>query len=178
MMRIALYLAAIIIANIITATVTPARIFGFIVPTGTWFIGLTFIFRDLVQVRYGRKVSYMSIASALVVSALMSLQLGDMLPITVASGLAFLVSETLDTEVFTRLKNSFANKVFISGVVGGAFDSSIFVIFGLSPLGAGILPWAAVLSAISGQWLIKTLMQGIAAAARDHKCRGWEVQYA
>ena len=54
-------------------------------------------------------------------------------------------------------------RVFYSGIVGGLFDSAIFVIIGLSPIGAGMLPWEAVPAAILGQVIVKTVIQGIGA---------------
>lgn len=54
-------------------------------------------------------------------------------------------------------------RVLYSGIVGGMLDSAIFVVIGLSPLGAGFLPWGAVPFAILGQALVKTIIQGIAA---------------
>jgi uncharacterized PurR-regulated membrane protein YhhQ (DUF165 family) len=54
-------------------------------------------------------------------------------------------------------------KVFYSGIVGGFFDSVVFVIIGLSPLGSNILPWAAVPMAILGQITVKTAIQAIGA---------------
>lgn len=57
--------------------------------------------------------------------------------IVAASALSFVIAETADTEIYTRLKLPMAWRVFYSGIVGGLFDSVIFVIVGLSPLGAG-----------------------------------------
>lgn len=162
-MRIFLYLISIVIANVVTARFAPLNFGMFIVPMGTLFVGATFIFRDLVQNKYGRKKTYFFIFTALILSALVSYLLGDTLMIVAASALSFLVAETADTEIYTRLKVSFAWRVFISGVVGGLLDSSIFIILGLSPLGAGFLPWEAVPAAILGQMLVKTIVQLIGA---------------
>ncbi|RKJ49000.1 VUT family protein, partial [Butyricicoccus sp. 1XD8-22] len=71
--------------------------------------------------------------------------------------------ETADTEIYTRLKLPMAWRVFYSGIVGGLFDSVVFVIVGLSPLGAGFLPWEAVPAAIVGQVIVKTIIQMIGA---------------
>ena len=131
----------------------------FIVPMGTLLIGATFIFRDLVQNKYGRAKTYLFIFIALILSALVSFILGDTLLIVVASALSFVVAETADTEIYTRLKLPMAWRVFYSGIVGGFLDSVIFVVIGLSPLGANILPWEAVPSAIIGQIIVKTVIQ-------------------
>jgi queuosine precursor transporter len=158
-MRVIFYLLSIVVANIVTARFAPLELWMFIIPWGSWLIGATFILRDLVQTRYGRKKTYLIIFGALALSAVSSFVLGDTLLIVIASALSFLVAETTDTEIFTRLKTTFAKRVLFSGLVGGLLDSAIFVVVGLSPLGAGFIPWVAVPYAILGQVLIKTAMQ-------------------
>ncbi len=158
-MRILFYLLSIVIANVVTARFAPLTFGVFIVPMGTLFVGATFIFRDLVQNKYGRAKTYVFILAALLLSALASFLLGDTLMIVVASALSFVIAETADTEIYTRLKLPMAWRVFYSGIVGGLLDSAVFVIIGLSPLGAGILPWEAVPTAIIGQIIVKTTIQ-------------------
>lgn len=158
-MRILLYLLSIVTANVVTAAFAPLQFGIFIVPMGTLFVGMTFIFRDLVQNRYGRKKTYLFIFTALALSACVSSLLGDTLLIVAASALSFLISETADTEVYSRLKLPIAWRVFYSGVAGGLLDSVVFVIVGLSPLGAGFIPWEAVPAAIVGQVIVKTILQ-------------------
>lgn len=162
-MRILFYLLSIVAANVVTAKFAPMQVGVFLVPMGTFLIGATFIFRDLVQNKYGRKKTYMFIGLALLMSALVSYLLGDTLLIVVASALAFVVAETTDTEIYTRLKLPMAWRVFYSGLVGGFLDSVIFVVIGLSPIGAGFLTWEMVISAILGQVIFKTIVQAIGA---------------
>lgn len=162
-MRILLYLVSIVIANVVTAAFAPLQFGMFIVPMGTLFVGATFIFRDLVQNKYGRAKTYLFIFIALAFSALASFMLGDTLLIVFASAISFVFAETADTEIYTRLKLPMAWRVFYSGIVGGFLDSVIFVIIGLSPLGANILPWEAVPAAIVGQIIVKTVIQTIGA---------------
>lgn len=162
-MRILFYLVSIVIANVVTAAFAPLQFGMFIVPMGTLFVGATFIFRDLVQNKYGRVKTYLFIFIALALSALVSFMLGDTLLIVFASAISFVVAETADTEIYTRLKLPMAWRVFYSGIVGGFLDSVIFVIIGLSPLGANILPWEAVPAAIVGQIIVKTVIQTIGA---------------
>ncbi|WP_419957612.1 VUT family protein [Psychrobacillus psychrotolerans] len=162
-MRILFYLVSIVIANVVTAAFAPLQFGMFIVPMGTLFVGATFIFRDLVQNKYGRAKTYLFIFIALALSALVSFMLGDTLLIVFASAISFVVAETADTEIYTRLKLPMAWRVFYSGIVGGFLDSVIFVIIGLSPLGANILPWEAVPAAIVGQIIVKTVIQTIGA---------------
>ncbi|QGQ46010.1 VUT family protein [Metabacillus sediminilitoris] len=162
-MRIVFYLISIILANVITAAFAPLLFGVFIVPMGTLLIGATFIFRDLVQNKYGRKKTYWLIGIALFLSAVVSYLLGDTLIIVLASAISFLIAETTDTEIYTRLKLPMSWRVFYSGLVGGLLDSVVFVIIGLSPFGANYLPWEAVPAAIIGQVLVKTLIQGLGA---------------
>ncbi|MEK4630434.1 MAG: VUT family protein [Solibacillus sp.] len=162
-MRIVFYLLSIVVANVVTARFAPLEFGMFIVPMGTFFVGATFIFRDLVQNKYGRKKTYFFIFLALFLSGTASFLLGDTLMIVAASALSFVIAETADTEIYTRLKLPMAWRVFYSGIVGGLFDSVIFVIVGLSPLGAGFLPWAAVPAAIVGQVVVKTVVQLLGA---------------
>ncbi|OCS85019.1 VUT family protein [Caryophanon tenue] len=162
-MRIVFYLLAIVTANVVTAHFAPLQFGMFIVPMGTLFVGATFILRDLVQNKYGRKKTYFFILTALVLSAAVSYSLGDTLMIVAASALSFAIAETADTEIYTRLKLPMAWRVFYSGTIGGFFDSVVFVVIGLSPLGANFLPWEAVPAAIMGQIIVKTVIQMIGA---------------
>ena len=162
-MSIFFYLVSIVIANVVTAACAPLHFGAFIVPMGTLFIGATFIFRDLVQNKYGRAKTYLFIFTALILSAVVSFLLGDTLLIVMASALSFVVAETADTEIYTRLKLPMAWRVLYSGIVGGFLDSAIFVVIGLSPLGANILPWEAVPAAIIGQIIVKTVLQMVGA---------------
>ncbi|WP_129727934.1 VUT family protein [Ectobacillus funiculus] len=162
-MRIIFYLTVIVLANFVTAAFSPLHLGAFIVPMGTLFIGITFILRDLVQNQHGRVKTYMIIGIALILSAVVSYLHGDTLLIVLASALSFAISETTDTEIYSRLKLPMSWRVFYSGLVGGCLDSAIFVVIGLSPLGANFLPWAAVPAAIVGQVIVKTIIQGIGA---------------
>ena len=160
MIYLILYVASVVVANVITASTEPMQftLFNtlFIVTWGTWFIGATFFLRDAVQVRYGRKVAYEAIGVALLLSLAFSLWNGDVSWIVAASALAFGFSEALDTEIFTRFHSTLAKRVLVSGVFGGLADSALFVIVGLSPLTTGFVPWSAVPAAIFGQWIVKS----------------------
>ena len=154
-----IYLFVIMFSNIITASFAPISLFGLLIPCGSAFIGFTFVLRDLCQERYGRKNIYKLIGLAMLLSGVGSAILGDGLAVTFASCIAFLVSESCDTEIYTRLKLPMHLRVLYSGIVGGLFDSVLFVILGLSPIGAGMLTWSMVPSAILGQIIFKILMQ-------------------
>jgi queuosine precursor transporter len=160
---ILLYILAVAAANIITATTEPLFIAGFVITWGTFFAGATFILRDLVQREHGRRIAYAAIAAGLVVSGAFALVYENALPIAVGSLVAFAVSESLDTEVFTRLDRPFPHRVAISGLVGGLVDTTLFVVIALSPLWSGILTWGQVPRAILGVYLVKAALQVLGA---------------
>lgn len=163
MIRITIYLLSIILANVITARFAPFEIGPLIIPYGTLFIGLTLVMRDMVQNRFGRLKTYILIGIALILSALSSYLLGDALWVVFASTLSFIISETADTEIYTRFKLPFVRRVFYSGVVAGFLDSAVFVMIGIGPLGLAFVPWQLVPYAILGQWVAKVIMQLVVA---------------
>lgn len=167
-MIVALYIAAIAAANVLTATLAPLlwHVDGQLVaiPIGTFAIGLTFFLRDFVQLRHGIRVAYAAIVAALLVNLALSLHYGDLLAITLASAAAFAVSESADTLVYSRVDGRLGPRILISGLVSCPLDSAIFVVFGLSPLTTGIIPWSAVALTIVVQVLIKVALQLVAAA--------------
>lgn len=163
MIRVSIYLLSIVVANILAARFAPLNLGLFIIPWGTFFIGITLVMRDMVQNVYGRKKTYGFIVLALGISALSSYLLGDELWIVLASAISFTISETSDTEIYTRFKIPFVKRVFFSGVVSGFLDSSVFVIIGISPLGLNFVPWELVPYAILGQWVTKVVMQLVVA---------------
>lgn len=162
-----LYLLTIAAANVLTAKFNPFVLLGglVIVPVGSLLVGAAFMLRDMVQVKHGKRKTYSAICAALVLSAVMSVALGDTVHVAAASAIAFFVSETIDTEIFTRLRRSIVNRVLFSGIVGGVADSAIFVIFGLGPVGADVLTWAQVPFAIIGQTAVKAVVQVVAVLA-------------
>lgn len=164
-----LFVLAVALANIITAATTPFELGPYLVTWGTLFAGATFVLRDLVQLRSGRRVVYTIILLGLITAAVTSALLGDTLAIVVASAVAIGVGETLDTEVFSRWRGGAPSRVLLSGLIGGTVDTVLFVVIGLSPLWSGILPWSAVDEAIIGVALVKAAMQVLGA------CGWWVV---
>lgn len=166
-MLIVAYVAAIAAANVLTAQFAPLlwHVDGQIVaiPIGTFAIGLTFWLRDFVQARYGLRIAYMAIAGALAVNLALSIHYHDLLAITLASAGAFAVSESVDTLVYSRVGGRMGPRILISGLVSCPLDSAIFVVFGLSPLTTGIIPWSAVALTIVAQVVIKLALQALAA---------------
>lgn len=164
-MRI-LYLLLIAAANLLTAKIAPLVMAGgtLIVPIGSLFAGAVFVLRDLVQLKHGRRKTYTTILVAAALSAVLSAILGDTVHVALASVAAFFASEAIDTEIFSRLRRSLAARIMLSGILGGIIDSALFVLIGLSPLGAKMLPWGQVPSAMLGQVVVKAVVQFSAAA--------------
>lgn len=91
-------------------------------PSGVLAIGVGFTLRDLVQRRLGVKVAIV----AIVVGALLSAALDPSLAL--ASGVAFLLAETLDLVVYTPLqRRHLVGAVVASNIVGVIVDSIVFL---------------------------------------------------
>lgn len=166
-MTILLYLLALAGANVATAELTPifTTFLGepVVITAGTFFIGALFFLRDAVQIKHGVKAAYAAIGAALLLNLALSMHYDDLFWITVASGLALLVSEVSDTVVFTRYHGRIGPRILASGAVSTPLDSILFVVVGLSPLTTGIVPWEAVFATILLQSLLKFGMQVLAA---------------
>jgi len=97
--------------------------FGFMAPSGVLVIGLALVLRDMVQRSLGLRWAL----GAVVCGAALS---GFVAPaaLALASGLAFLISETADTAVYTPLrKRGFVLALIASSIVGGIVDSAAFL---------------------------------------------------
>lgn len=160
-----LYLLLIALSNVLTAKFNPFVLAGglLVIPVGSLFAGAVFVLRDMVQMKHGKPDTYRLILCATFLSVALSHALGDTAHVAAASMSAFFISEAVDTELFSRMRTSLAKRVLASGAVGGLLDSAIFVVFGLSPLATGALPWGLVPFAVLGQTLVKLLVQLVAA---------------
>lgn len=99
------------------------------VPSGVLFAGIALTLRDLVQRRLGFWYSWLSVVIGACLSAVLDVQLAF------ASGIAFLIAETLDLFVYTPLqrKNLYA-AVLASNAVGLVVDSVLFLYLASLPL--------------------------------------------
>ena len=84
-------------------------------------IGLIFCLRDWVQETLGRRITWVAILMGTGVSALVSPE------VALASGLAFLVSESVDFVCYTSLMPRQALAILASGVLGSMVDSAVFL---------------------------------------------------
>lgn len=148
------YLVLIVLANVFAALWQVPLPFGLMVPAGVFFFGPLFTMRDRIQVDRGVKWIYLLIAVSAVVSWAAAFLMGAPLlaKVAVASVVAFLVSETLDTVIFTVLKRSFTQRALMSNFFSAFVDSLIFiaVAFGVN--------WRLIL----GQWIVKMVIAAIA----------------
>ncbi|MDX1529577.1 MAG: VUT family protein [Gammaproteobacteria bacterium] len=96
---------------------------GVMAPSGVVMVGLALVFRDLVQRRLGRAWAVAAILAGALLSALLAPR-----ALVLASGTAFLLSETADFAVYTPLQaKRLVLAVFLSGAVGVLVDSVVFL---------------------------------------------------
>lgn len=157
-----LYVAAILAANwaLITFGVIPIG-FGLMAPAGVVFAGLTFSFRNLTQQTLGRSYGY----GAIVVGALLSYFIsgagtipGGVLPVALASGITFLISETADALVWSRFRQTGQIRAMVAGdIAGQVIDSIVFLLLAIGNLdfllGQVIGKWYTVLPVVLAMWL-------------------------
>lgn len=148
---VSLYLSAIIAANLTVAWFGPAVV----IVNAFVLISADLTARDrLHEAWHGarlRRNMALLIASGSILSAALDWQA---LPVAAASFVAFALSETSDTLVYSRLeRRGWLIKTNGSNLVSAAVDSVVF----LSLLAAfGGLPWALVPPLALGQWGAKT----------------------
>ena len=96
---------------------------GVMAPSGVVVIGLAFVLRDLVQRRIGVRWAAAAVAAGALLSAFFAPP-----ALVVASGAAFLFSETADLAVYTPLqRRRLLLAVFASSIVGLIIDSILFL---------------------------------------------------
>lgn len=129
--------------------------FGLTAPAGVYFAGLAFGVRDALQEVGGRGWVLTAIATGAIISYLVSgggTIPGGKVPIAVASGIAFALSELADLAVYTPLRERhWPAAVVASNVIGAVFDSVLFL-------------WLAFgsLDQLTGQVVGKTYMIALA----------------
>lgn len=114
-------------------------------PAAVWFVGIAFTLRDIAHRQLGR----WWVVGGIVAGALLSYFVqgggtipGGLLPLAVASGLAFLLSETADLIVYEPLRTrGWFPAVLASNAVGLVVDSLLFLWLAVGGLG---LLWGQV----------------------------------
>ena len=98
-------------------------------PSGVLMIGIALVLRDGIHEVYGRKWGLGGIMSGALLSAAVSPALA------LASGVAFALSELGDMAVYEPIrKYSRPLGVAISGIIGGAVDSALFLMLAFGSL--------------------------------------------
>jgi uncharacterized PurR-regulated membrane protein YhhQ (DUF165 family) len=96
---------------------------GIMAPSGVIMVGAALVLRDLVQRRFGPKVSLACIIVGAAISAVFASP-----TLAIASGAAFLLSELADFAVYTPLaKRRFVLAVLLSCLAGAVIDSALFL---------------------------------------------------
>jgi len=119
---------------------------------------VTFLVTDLTNRRFGaaaaRRVVYAGFAVAVALSALLAEP-----RIALASGLAFLLAQLLDVQVFDRLRRAaWWQAPVVSSVAGSALDTGVF--FAVAFAGTGV-PW---LTLALGDLAVKLAMAAVMLA--------------
>lgn len=105
--------------------------FGLEAPAGVYFVALALTCRDFVQEHLGRLWTVGAIVAGAVLSYFLASSAtipGGLMALSIASGIAFLVSELADFAVFTPLRESGKDRaIVVSNLVGAAVDSWLFL---------------------------------------------------
>ena len=154
MSQILAYLLCIVLADVIAARWIVSIGFGLMVPAGVFMIAPIFTLRDSLHRKYGAKwvTAFIFIASA--ISYILSVVTSNELlgKVTIASVVAFLISENLDTIVYHLVRErSWMYRVMTSNSVSAAVDSIVFIwiAFGFS------------LNFMLGQYIVKMILAGL-----------------
>lgn len=93
-------------------------------PSGLWVVAVSFVARDVAQITLGRRAAWFAIAAGTLATWFLASP-----GLALASGVAFLVSESTDAAIFTPLANRgrFVLGVIVSGYLAGFVDSALFV---------------------------------------------------
>ena len=126
---------------------------------GAFSYPITFLITDLANRRFGkekaRKLVYFGFIVGILLTLFVSTNFEDIISIRIAigSGMAFLVAQLVDVEIFQRLRN---NVWFIAPITSSVFGSVIdtFLFFSISFLGTGV-PWVTL---AFGDLFVKLLM--------------------
>jgi len=126
---------------------------------GAFSYPITFLITDLANRRFGkekaRKLVYFGFTFGILLTLFISTNFEDIISVRIAigSGVAFLIAQLVDIEIFQKLRN----KVwFIAPMTSSIFGSIIdtFLFFSISFLGTGI-PWVTL---AFGDLFVKILM--------------------
>ena len=117
--------------------------------------GLVLVVRDFAQ----RELKHW-IWGAMIVGLVLS-SLTSWITVVVASGLAFLISETVDWAVYTFSKKPLSQRIMLSSLASAPLDQIVFI--GLASLVVpGIFAWGTILTGIAsklvGAWVVSKVV--------------------
>lgn len=127
------YVAVVAVSNLLVDKFINLGAFG-LLSAGTITFGITFTIRDLahqasVRAGLGRRPVFLMIGVAAVVNVFVAMATDTPARFLVASFLAILISEGIDTQIYHRLRaRSWLVRVLSSNAVSVPLDSSIFTI--------------------------------------------------
>jgi len=127
------YVAIVAVSNLLVDKFIDLGAFG-LLSAGTITFGITFTIRDLahqasVRAGLGRRPVFLMIGIAAVVNVFVAMATETPARFLVASFLAILISEGIDTQIYHRLRSrSWLVRVLSSNAVSVPLDSSIFTI--------------------------------------------------
>jgi uncharacterized integral membrane protein (TIGR00697 family) len=126
---------------------------------GAFSYPVTFLITDLANRRFGkkeaRKLVYIGFTLGILLTIFVSTNFQDIISIRIAlgSGIAFLVAQLIDIEIFQRLrKGKWFVAPIISSIIGSMIDTFLF--FSIAFLGTGV-SWITL---AFGDLLVKFLM--------------------
>lgn len=154
MIHAVLYVLFVVLANILAARWTIPLAFGLAVPAGVFAIAPVFSVRDGVHEKLGKRWAYALIAAAAAISYVIAWMSGDDLlgRVTLASVVAFVSNESLDTEIYHQLRQrSKLVAILGSNAVSSLVDSILFIWIAFGPM-AGLM---------AGQYIVKMAIAGV-----------------
>jgi uncharacterized PurR-regulated membrane protein YhhQ (DUF165 family) len=166
------YVAVVAVSNLLVDKFINLGAFG-LLSAGTITFGITFTIRDLahqasVQAGLGRRPIFYMIGVAAIVNVLVAIATNTPARFLIASFLAILVSEGIDTEIYHRLRSrSWLVRVISSNAVSVPLDSSIFTVvafFGVDGYDA-----ITMLQIVQADLIFKFLVGTVIALAKT----GW-----
>ena len=160
----ALYVAAILFANLTLNNFIPLPVFG-LLSVGTLFFGAVFTLRDRLH-DFGLPAVYRAIAIALVVNAAAGWLLMDTEPnrvrFIIASFIAILISELTDTVVFQKLmQKSWLTRALSSNAISIPLDTILFTLMAFY----GIYSWNEMEQIVFADLIFKAVISTVIALA-------------
>ncbi len=155
------YVTCVVIADILAARWMIPLGFGIMVPAGVFAFAPIFTIRDMVHEEFGKRGAYYLIALASGIAWLLAAITGSgaLAVVTLASVIAFVVNEALDTEIYAALRErSRFLAIMSSNAVSAAVDSVLFIAIAFGWI------WGAMI----GQYVVKMIIATILGLILRH----------